>query len=54
MNAPASASPQRPPAPPGWRRVEKSLVRDLLFRDFDQARGRLLAKVAALIEVRAP
>jgi pterin-4a-carbinolamine dehydratase len=39
MNAPAVASSRGRPAPPGWRRVEESLVRDLLFRDFDQALG---------------
>ena len=41
----ASASPQRPIAsperrqstPPGWRRIDQSLVRELAFRDFDQA-----------------
>jgi pterin-4a-carbinolamine dehydratase len=30
-----SAIARRQPAPPGWRRVGKSLVRELSFRDFD-------------------
>jgi 4a-hydroxytetrahydrobiopterin dehydratase len=32
-----SAIARRQPAPPGWRRISKSLVRELSFRDFDEA-----------------
>jgi pterin-4a-carbinolamine dehydratase len=47
MNAPASASPRRRPVPPRWRRVDESLVRDLRFRDFDQALGFVQEAAAA-------
>ena len=49
MSAPAVASSRRRPAPPGWRCVEESLVRDLLFRDVDQALG-FVEQVAAAAE----
>jgi pterin-4a-carbinolamine dehydratase len=49
MNASVVASSRRRPAPPGWRCVEESLVRDLLFRDFDQAL-RFVEQVAAAVE----
>ena len=47
MNALAPASPRRRAAPPHWRRVEGSLVRDLLFRDFDEALRFVEAAAAA-------
>jgi 4a-hydroxytetrahydrobiopterin dehydratase len=34
---PAASVLRRHPVPPGWRRVGTSLVRELSFRDFDQA-----------------
>jgi 4a-hydroxytetrahydrobiopterin dehydratase len=34
-----SATAGRQPATPGWRRVGRSLVRELSFRDFDEAFG---------------
>jgi 4a-hydroxytetrahydrobiopterin dehydratase len=39
MIARSAAPSRRPPMPPGWRCVGESLVRDLGFRDFDQALG---------------
>ena len=47
MNASAPASSRRRAAPPGWRRVEESLVRDLRFRDFNEALGFLEEAAAA-------
>lgn len=34
-----TATAWRQPATPGWRRVGRSLVRELSFRDFDEAFG---------------
>jgi 4a-hydroxytetrahydrobiopterin dehydratase len=49
MNAPVLAPSRRRPTPPGWRCVEESLIRDLPFRDFDQALG-FVEQVAAAAE----
>jgi pterin-4a-carbinolamine dehydratase len=34
---PSSVTAQRQPIDPGWRRIDQSLVRELSFRDFDEA-----------------
>ncbi len=44
------ASPRRRQSlPPGWRRIDQSLVRDLRFRDFDGAL-RFVERIAAAAE----
>jgi pterin-4a-carbinolamine dehydratase len=43
----AFASPQRRRSlPPGWRRIDQALVREVRLRDFDQALG-LVEEIAA-------
>jgi 4a-hydroxytetrahydrobiopterin dehydratase len=46
---PAASVPRRRPAPAGWLRVGTSLVRQLSFRDFDQAIA-FVQKLAATAE----
>ncbi len=45
---------RRQPAAPGWRRVGQSLVRELSFRDFDQAFAFLGVAPAAEDHLRRP
>jgi 4a-hydroxytetrahydrobiopterin dehydratase len=45
----AAVAGQRPPGAPGWRRAGESLIRELSFRDFDQAIA-FLERVAASAE----
>jgi 4a-hydroxytetrahydrobiopterin dehydratase len=37
IDAPDALGTRRPPGPPGWRRAGASLVRELAFRDFEEA-----------------
>jgi 4a-hydroxytetrahydrobiopterin dehydratase len=46
---PQTAVSRRQPIPPGWRRSGRSLVRELSFRDFDQAIA-FVQKIAAAAE----
>jgi 4a-hydroxytetrahydrobiopterin dehydratase len=46
MNAHAVSPSRRRSVPPGWRCLGETLVRDLRFRDFDQALG-FVEQVAA-------